>query len=100
MCIRDRANTARLVAENMVDGLEANAEEMARQAASSPSIVTPLNSAIGYDAASKVAKHALKEGITIRQAVVDLGLVDGENLTEEELDRRLDVLAMTNPERG
>ncbi|CCI82949.1 class II fumarate hydratase [Corynebacterium otitidis] len=94
------ANTARLVAENMVDGLEANAEEMARQAASSPSIVTPLNSAIGYDAASKVAKHALKEGITIRQAVVDLGLVDGENLTEEELDRRLDVLAMTNPERG
>ena len=41
-----------------------------------------------------VAKEALKEKKTIRQAVVDRGLV-GDRLSEEELDRRLDVLAMT-----
>ena len=37
--------------------------------------------------------------ITVRQAVIDLGFVDGENLTEEELDKRLNVLAMANTDR-
>ena len=36
---------------------------------------------------------------TIRQTVIDLGFVDGEKLTEEELDKRLDVLAMANTDR-
>ena len=62
-------------------------------AESSPSIVTPLNSAIGYEEAAKVAKEALKERKTIRQAVIDRGLI-GDKLSEEELDKRLDVLAM------
>jgi fumarate hydratase class II len=53
-----------------------------------------LNSAIGYEEASAVAKEALKERKTIRQAVIDRGLI-GDKLSEEELDRRLDVLAMT-----
>ena len=93
------ANTSRVFAHRLVDGIEPNAERMKLQAESSPSIVTPLNSAIGYESAAKVAKHALKEGITIRQAVIDLGFVDGDKLTEEELDRRLDVLAMCNTDR-
>ena len=93
------ANTARVFAEKLVDGIEPNAERMKELAESSPSIVTPLNSAIGYENAAKVAKHALKEGITIRQAVIDLGFVDGDKLTEEELDKRLDVLAMANTDR-
>jgi len=63
-------------------------------AESSPSIVTPLNSAIGYEEAAAVAKQALKERKTIRQTVIDRGLI-GDKLSEEELDRRLDVLAMT-----
>ena len=41
----------------------------------------------------------MHEKITVRQAVIDLGFVDGENLTEEELDKRLDVLSMTNRDR-
>ena len=61
--------------------------------------MTPLNSAIGYENAAKAAKHALHEKITVRQAVIDLGFVDGENLTEEELDKRLNVLSMTNRDR-
>ena len=93
------ANTSRVFATRLVDGIEPNEAHMKELAESSPSIVTPLNSAIGYEAAAKVAKTALAEGKTIRQTVIDLGLVDGEKLTEEELDKRLDVLAMAHTER-
>ena len=82
-----------------MDGIEPNEKRMRTLAESSPSIVTPLNSAIGYENAAKVAKTALKEGKTIRQTVIDLGFVDGEKLTEAELDKRLDVLAMANTDR-
>ncbi|WP_291314862.1 class II fumarate hydratase [Corynebacterium sp. UBA2622] len=94
------ANTARQFATKLVDGIEPNVERMKELAESSPSIVTPLNSAIGYENAAKVAKTALKEGKTIRQTVIDLGFVDGEKLTEEELDKRLDVLSMANTDRN
>ncbi|OHO27815.1 aspartate ammonia-lyase [Corynebacterium sp. HMSC034B08] len=94
------ANTSRQFATRLVDGIEPNVEHMRELAESSPSIVTPLNSAIGYENAAKIAKHAIKEGITIRQATIDLGFVDGEKLTEEELDKRLDVLSMANTDRN
>lgn len=89
------ANTARVFATRLVDGIEPNTERMRTLAESSPSIVTPLNSAIGYENAAKVAKTALKEGKTIRQTVLDLGF----DISEEELDKRLDVLAMCNTDR-
>ena len=94
------ANTSRQFATRLVDGIEPNVEHMRELAESSPSIVTPLNSAIGYENSAKIAKHAIKEGITIRQATIDLGFVDGEKLTEEELDKRLDVLSMANTDRN
>ncbi|SIS53136.1 fumarase, class II [Corynebacterium appendicis CIP 107643] len=93
------ANTARQFATKLVDGIEPNVGRMQTLAESSPSIVTPLNSAIGYENAAKVAKTALKEGKTIRQTVIDLGFI-GDDLTEEELDRRLNVLDMANTDRN
>ena len=87
------ANVSRLFATKCIDGLIANEDRLRELAESSPSIVTPLNSAIGYEEAAKVAKEALKERKTIRQTVIDRGLI-GEKLSEEELDKRLDVLAM------
>jgi fumarate hydratase class II len=92
------ANTARVFATRLVDGIVPDENRMKTLAESSPSIVTPLNSAIGYEAAAKVAKTALKEGKTIRQTVIDMGFVP-EKLSEEELDKRLDVLAMANTDR-
>ena len=77
----------------------ANEGHIREQAESSPSIVTPLNSAIGYEEAAKVAKEALKEKKTIRQTVIDRGLI-GEKLSIEELDKRLDVLAMAKVRDG
>ncbi|MGW9566003.1 class II fumarate hydratase [Prescottella equi] len=88
------AHVSRLFADRCIAGLEANEEHLRTLAESSPSIVTPLNSAIGYEEAAAVAKQALKEKKTIRQTVIDRGLI-GDGLTEAELDRRLDVLAMT-----
>ncbi|MGW4121978.1 class II fumarate hydratase [Nocardia sp. NPDC004711] len=91
--IRLLANVSRLFADKCVRGLVADVDRLRRLAESSPSIVTPLNSAIGYEEAAAVAKQALKEHKTIRQTVIDRGLI-GDKLSLEELDRRLDVLSM------
>ncbi len=88
-------NVSKLFAERCITGLSAHVEHLRELAESSPSIVTPLNSAIGYEEAAAVAKQALKERKTIRQTVIDRGLI-GDKLSIEELDRRLDVLAMAN----
>ncbi|MGN7781755.1 class II fumarate hydratase [Mycolicibacterium sp. 22603] len=93
------ANVSKLFAEKCIDGLVANDAHLLQLAESSPSIVTPLNSAIGYEEAAKVAKEALKEKKTIRQTVIDRGLI-GDKLTEAELDKRLDVLAMAKVAPG
>jgi fumarate hydratase, class II len=89
------ANVSRLLADRCVMGIEANIEHCRRLAESSPSIVTPLNRYIGYESAAVVAKQALKEGKTIREVVIENGHVANGDLTEEQLDAALDVLAMT-----
>ncbi len=95
--IRLLANASRLLADMTVAGITANVERALALAESSPSIVTPLNRVIGYEAAAKVAKHAVKHGLTIRQAVVDLGFVERGEVTQAQLDSALDVLSMTRP---
>ena len=95
--IRLLSNSLRLLADKTVTGLEANEERSRALAESSPSIVTPLNKYIGYEAAAKIAKHAVAKSITIREATIELGYVDGEKLTMEQLDKALDVLSMTKP---
>ena len=95
--IRLLSNAVRVLADKTVDGLEANVERAAAFAGMSPSIVTPLNKVIGYEAAAKIAKHSVANGITVREAVIDLGYVGRGEITIEELDKRLDLLSMTNP---
>ena len=58
--VRLLANVSRLLADRTVDGLEADEDRCLAYASSSPSIVTPLNKHIGYEAAAAVAKQALK----------------------------------------
>ncbi|MFZ5869984.1 MAG: class II fumarate hydratase, partial [Actinomycetota bacterium] len=57
--VRLLANASRLLADRTVAGLEADVERCRRYAEASPSVVTPLNRVIGYEAAAKVAKHAV-----------------------------------------
>jgi fumarate hydratase, class II len=94
--IRLIANVSRVFADRCVAGLEANVERCKEYAESSPSIVTPLNHYVGYDEAAKIAKQALAERKTIRQVVIERGHVPGA-ITEEQLDKVLDVLSMTRP---
>ncbi|MBD8466914.1 class II fumarate hydratase [Plantibacter flavus] len=95
--IRLLSNATRVLADKTVDGLEANLDRAAALAGSSPSIVTPLNKIIGYESAAKIAKHSVAKGLTVREAVVDLGFVERGEITEEQLDTALDVLSMTHP---
>ena len=95
--IRLLSSSSRLLADKTVDGLEANVERAAALAGMSPSIVTPLNKIIGYEAAAKIAKHSVAQGITVREAVIDLGFVERGELTEAQLDAALDLLSMTHP---
>ncbi|HLV04614.1 class II fumarate hydratase [uncultured Georgenia sp.] len=91
------ANASVALATRTVDGITANVERARALAESSPSIVTPLNRVIGYEAAAAIAKHAVAHGTTIREAVEALGYVERGEITPEQLDRALDVAAMTRP---
>ncbi|HJG52617.1 MAG TPA: class II fumarate hydratase [Brachybacterium faecium] len=95
--IRLLANASTVLADKTVDGLVANEEKARFYAEASPSIVTPLNKLIGYENAAKIAKHAVAERISVREAVIALGFVERGELTEEQLDSALDVLSMTAP---
>ena len=95
--IRLLSNSLRLLADKTIKGLEANLDRARALAESSPSIVTPLNKFIGYEAAAKIAKHSVAKSITVREATIELGYVDGDKLTMEQLDKALDVLSMTSP---
>ncbi len=90
-------NVSVVLAERTVDGLIADVDRCKELAESSPSIVTPLNRIIGYENAAKIAKHSVAEGITVREAVIDLGFVERGEITEAQLDEALDVASMTHP---
>ena len=95
--IRLLSASSRLLADRCIDGITANVERMRTYAESSPSVVTPLNRYIGYENAAKVAKKALAEEKTIKDVVIEMGFVDDDNLTAEQLDAALDVASMTHP---
>lgn len=68
--------------ENLLVGLKANKEVIEKNLENSLMLVTALSPHIGYDNASKIAKHAYENNFTLRQSCKDLGL-----LSEEEFDK-------------
>jgi fumarate hydratase class II len=81
--------SARLIAdacdsfrENCVVGIEADAPRIDSHLRNSLMLVTALNPHIGYDHAAKVAKKAHKEGKTLREVVIELGLMSGEKFDQ------------------
>jgi fumarate hydratase class II len=81
---------SRLLADRCVAGIEADVERCRIGAESSPALATALTPHIGYEEAAAVVKQAAAEGKTLRQVVLDRGL-----LRPGEVDRILDVEAMT-----
>jgi fumarate hydratase class II len=88
--IRLLASVSRVFARRCIAGIEADEEQCRRHALSSPSIGTALNPYIGYEEAGKVIKQSVAEGKTLREVVLERGL-----MSEDDVDRALDVEAMT-----
>jgi len=68
--------------ERCLEGLEPDEKRIAELLDRSLMLVTALAPEIGYDNAAAIAKHAHKNGQTLREAGLELGLVD-----EETFDR-------------
>ncbi len=86
------ANSVEAFRTKCVEGIEADRERCRELLELNPSIATALNTAIGYDKASDVAKTAAKNRESVRTVVKKMDL-----LTDEELDEYLDVRRMTEP---
>jgi aspartate ammonia-lyase len=79
-------------AQHCIDGIEPDRTVIARHLANSLMLATALNPVIGYDRAAEAAKRALAQGLTLREAVVRLGYLSGE-----EFDRQVRPERMVRP---
>ena len=77
-----------------VDGIEANEERIRSNLYNSLMLVTTLNPHIGYDKAAEVAKKAYKDNLSLREAIIDLGYMRGE-----EFDQLVQPEKMIRPEK-
>ncbi|KKL65049.1 hypothetical protein LCGC14_2158900, partial [marine sediment metagenome] len=83
---------AGIFAEKCIAGLAADEARCAELVERSLMLATALAPEIGYDAAADLAKQAHATGRTIRQVALDAGV-----LSEEQLDKLLDVRRQTGP---
>ncbi len=95
MIIRNILQSIRLLgdgtksfARNCINGLEANEKRIKELMNQSLMLVTALNPHIGYDNAAKCAKKAHKDGTSLKEAALSLGL-----LTSDQFDK------WVNPEK-
>jgi fumarate hydratase class II len=86
-------DACRSFSDNCVSGIEANRERIAELVDRSLMLVTALNPKIGYDKAAKVANKAHADGLTLKEAAVELGY-----LTAEEFDELVRPDKMARPE--
>jgi fumarate hydratase class II len=86
------ANAASTFAEKCVDGIEANSSKCDELVERSLMLVTALNPFIGYDNAARIAKRAFNENKTLKEIVLEEGLMN-----EDELDAALDPMDMVKP---
>jgi fumarate hydratase class II len=90
--IRLLGDAARNFEEFCAAGIEDNRPRIEENLNRSLMLVTALNPHIGYDNAARIAKKAHKDGTTLKEAAVALGL-----LTAEQFDQWVDARKMTEP---
>lgn len=83
--VRLLSDGIRSFAANCVSGIRPNTERMKENLNRSLMLVTCLTPVIGYENAAKAAHKAYKEHLTLKEAVVSLGL-----MSEDEYDREVD----------
>jgi len=84
------AGAASSFAEHMVEGVEADRERIAELLERSLMPVTALNPHIGYDKAAEIAKLAVKENLSLREASIRSG-----HVTEAQFNAWIDLKGMT-----
>jgi|TARA_A100000164_G_scaffold156730_2_gene139074 fumarate hydratase class II len=80
--IRLLADASDSFRENCVDGITPNEEKIKTNLYNSLMLVTALNPHIGYDKAAEVAKKAHENNTSLREAIIDLGYMSGEDFDE------------------
>ena len=78
--------------KNAVSGVEPNYDRINHNLYNSLMLVTALNPHIGYDKAAQVAKKAFNDNSSLRDSVIELGFLSGE-----EFDRYIDPKSMITP---
>ncbi|GAB4129317.1 MAG: class II fumarate hydratase [Ignavibacteriales bacterium] len=86
------ADAAESFTDNCVVGIKANLINIKKNLENSLMLVTSLNPVIGYDNSAKAAKKAHKENKTLKEAVLELGL-----LTSEQFDQAVRPEKMIGP---
>jgi fumarate hydratase, class II len=90
--IRLLADGCNSFARNCVDGIQANTEKIKSHLEQSLMLVTALSPHIGYEAAASIAKKAMAENCTLKEAALAMGV-----LTEPEFDRLVVPSKMIRP---
>lgn len=75
--------------KNCVVGITVNKEKMEENVSRSLMLVTCLSPKIGYDKAAEIAKYAHDNGLTLKEAVLEKGV-----MSEEEFDEAVDPAKM------
>lgn len=91
--IRLLADGAESFNKNCIEGLEANEKRIGQLLNESLMLATILNRRLGYDNVAKCAKKAHKEGLTLKEAVVQLKM-----LTPDEFDQEVRPELMLYPD--
>lgn len=102
MMAKNLLESARLIGDacvsfndNCAIGIEPNYKNIEENLNNSLMLVTALNTHIGYDKASKIAKTAHENGTRLKEEAINLGY-----LTEEEFDKWVDPLKMIGSQKG
>ena len=78
--------------QNLVDGLEPNRQQIQAFVDRSLMLVTALTPHIGYEKASAIAQHAHEQGLTLKNAALDLG-----HISASDFDQLVDPIKMATP---
>jgi len=88
--IRLLTNVSRLFADRCIEGIEADVDRCRTYAEATPQAATALNPLLGYERVAELVKESATTGRSIRELVVEHGLVP-----ENEVDDALDLLKLT-----
>jgi len=90
--LRYMTNAIIMLRTKCVEGITANIEVCEKYVETSPGIATFFTPKLGYKESARIAKRALKEGITVREIVIQEGL-----MTEDQVNEVLHVDNLTKP---